>query len=322
MDCGEVPSWREQTEMDLRRAGTGLDAMEADASLSAPRNLEARSRALDELAFLQELFHVRGLDAEEPLVARACALQRDLERVDQRLYRRMRQRIRAGGYTPPSLRAALERYAGNRPAQRAGSITGYDALDVLVHGLLLSNPTPAETVIRSPEMIQYEATPARAVLAMVDDAQIGPEDVFYDLGAGLGHIAILVHLLTGAQARGVEIEPAFCAYARASAEELRLSAVRFIAADARQADYGEGTVFFLFTPFRGAMLCAVLGRLQEQTTRHTIRVCTYGTCTHEVAKAQWLQVQHADMVHDFRLAVFRSERQGRGRTSSLSSDGA
>jgi len=304
MDSGEVPSWRERTEIDLRRAGTGLDAMEADASLFAPRNLEARSRALDELAFLQELFRMRGLD------------------MDERLFRRMRQRIRAGGYTPRSLRAALERYAGYRPAQRAGLIAGYDALDVLVHGLLLPNPTPGETVIRSPEMVQYEATPARAVLAMVDDAQIGSEDVFYDLGAGLGHIVILVHLLTGAQARGVEVEPAFCAYARASAEELRLSGVRFIAADARQADYGEGTVFFLFTPFRGAMLRAVLGRLQEQAARRTIRVCTYGTCTHEVAKAPWLQVQDADMVHDFRLAVFRSVPQGNDRTPSLSSDGA
>jgi len=284
--------------------------MEADASLFAPRNLEARSRALDELAFLQELFHVRGLDAEEPFVARACALQRDLARVDQLLFCHMRQRIRAGGYTPHSLRAALERYAGYRPAQHAAEIAGYDALDVLVHGLLLSDPTPEETVIRSPEMVQYEATPARAVLAMIDDAQIGPEDVFYDLGAGLGHVAILIHLLTGAQVCGVEIEPVFCTYARASAEELRLSGVRFAAADAREADYGEGTVFFLFTPFRGAVLRAVLGRLEEQAKRRTIRVCTYGTCTHEVAKAQWLQVQNADMVHDFRLAVFRSVSQG------------
>jgi hypothetical protein len=310
MSSGERSSWRERTEIDLRRAGTGLDAMEADASLFAPRNLEARSGALDELAFLQELLRVRGLDAADPLVARAFSLQRDLERVDQRLFGRMRQRIRAGGYTPHSLRAALERYAGYRPAQRAAEIAGYDALDVLVHGLLLSDPTPEETVIRSPEMVQYEATPARAVLAMVDDAQIDSEDVFYDLGAGLGHIVILVHLLTGAQACGVEIEPAFCAYARVSAEELRLSGVRFVVADAREADYGEGTVFFLFTPFRGAILHAVLGRLEEQAKRRTIRVCTYGTCTHEVAKEPWLQVQHADMVHDFRLAVFRSVSQG------------
>jgi len=292
--------------MDLRRAGMGLEAMEGDASLLVPRNVDARSRALDELGFLQELFRVRGLDAEEPLVVRARALQWALEQVDQRLYRRIRGRIRSGGHTPEGLRSELARYTGDEPAQRGSLITGYDALDVLVHGLFLSQPTPEETVRRSLEMVQYEATPARAVLAMIDDAQIGQRDVFYDLGAGLGHVVLLVHLLTGAQACGVELEPAFCAYARASAADLAVSGVTFVAADARDAEYGEGTVFFLFTPFRGAVLHAVLDRLQEQAALHPIRVCTYGTCTHEVAKVPWLQVRDPAMVHDFRLAVFRS----------------
>ncbi len=298
--------WRERTEIDLRRAGTGLDAMEADASLWVPRDLDARSRALDELAFLQELFRVRGLGPEDSLVARARALQRGLEQVDEQLYERIRGRIRSRNYTPDGLRRELERYA-RVPSSRPGSlITGYDVLDVLVHGLFLSRPTPEETFARSPEMVQYEATPARAVLAMIDDAQIGREDVFYDLGAGLGHIVLLVHLLTGAEACGVEVDPAFCAYARATAEELAISGVRFIADDAQRADYDRGTVFFLFTPFRGAVLRAVLDRLEEQAVRRPIRVCTYGTCTYDVADAGWLQVQDPGMVHEFRLAVFRA----------------
>jgi hypothetical protein len=300
--------------MDLRRAGASLDAIEADASLYLPHNLEDRSRALDELAFLRELFRLRGRDAAGLLSARARVLQQDLEQVDRRLYRRLRRRIRAGTCGPQALRAAMERYAGVKTAQSSGQITGYDALDALVHGLFLLKPTPEETVVRSAEMVQYEATPARAILAMIDDAQIGPEDVFYDLGAGLGHVVLLVRLLSGAQAYGVEIEPAFCTYARASAEELALSGVTFITADAQHADYGQGTVFFLFTPFRGAILRAVVGRLHEQAARRPIRVCTYGTCTHEVGKVPWLRVQDAAMVHDFRLAVFRS-------LPRLSSDG-
>jgi hypothetical protein len=299
-------SWRERREVDLRRAGASLDAMEADPSLFAPHNLEARSSALDELGFLQELFRMRGLDADDPFVVRARALRQRLEAVNERLFHRMQQRIRTGDYTPRSLRAALTQYAGNRSTKRADMIAGYDALDVAVHGLLLTDATPRETIVRDPEMVQYEATPVQAILAMIDEAQIGPEDVFYDLGAGLGHVAILVHLLTGARTCGVEVEPAFCAYARASAARLGLSGVTFITADARRADYGEGNVFFLFTPFRGSILRGVLGRLQEQAALYSIRVCTYGTCTHEVARVPWLQVQRANMVHDFRLAVFHS----------------
>jgi hypothetical protein len=280
--------------------------METDASLLAPRNLEARSGALDELGFLQELFRMRGLDVDDPYAVRARALRQRLEAVDERLFRGMRQRIRAGGYTPHSLRAALAQYVDQKPAPHTDMIAGYDTLDVVVHGLLLTDPTPQETVIRIPEMVQYEATPARAILAMIDEARIGPEDVFYDLGAGLGHVAVLVHLLTGARTFGIELEPAFCAYARASAARLGLSRVTFVTADARHADYGEGNVFFLFTPFRGTILRAVLRRLQEQAVLRPIRVCSYGTCTHEIAKAPWLQIQRADMVHDFRVAVFRS----------------
>jgi hypothetical protein len=298
--------WRKRREIDLRRAGASLDALEADSSLLVPHHLEARSGALDELGFLQELYRVRGLDADDPFVLRAHALRERLEAVDERLFRCMRQGIRAGSYTPGSLRAALLQYADQKRTPRDDIIAGYDALDVLVHGLLLTEPTPQETVIRSPEMVQYEATPARVVLAMVDDAQIGPEDVFYDLGAGLGHVAILVHLLTGARTYGVEIERAFCDYARASVARLELSGVSFVNADARCADYRDGNVFFLFTPFRGSILHAVLGRLREQAALCPIRVCSYGTCTREIAQMPWLQVQRPEMVHDFRLAVFHS----------------
>lgn len=307
-------TWHERTEIDLRRAGSGLEAMEADASLRVPCNLGARSRALDELAFLQELLGVRGLGVGEPLVARARALQQDLAQIDKQLYAGIRRQIRRGDYTSAELRSELEQYAGGERATRGGLIAGYDTLDVLVHGLFLCRPTPEETVPRSLEMVQYEATPARAVLAMIDDAGIGPEDVFYDLGAGLGHVVLLVHLLTGARAVGVERDPAFCAYARASADELAVSGVALVAADARQADLGLGTVYFLFTPFRGTILRAVLERLEEQATRRPIRVCTYGTCTHEVAKASWLRADDEAMVHDFRLAVFHSR-------TSPSSDG-
>jgi hypothetical protein len=299
-------SWRRRTEIDLRRAGSALDAMEADVSLWMPRNLEGRSAALDELAFLQDLLGVRGVGAEEPLVARTRALQEGLKRIDQRLYRRIRGRIRSGEYAGDRLRSVLQRYAGETAASQGDLIAGYDTLDILVHGLMLCHPAPAESVARSTEMVQYEATPARAVLAMIDRARIGPDDVFYDLGSGLGHIVLLVRLLTGARAYGIEIDPGFCAYARESAAELAVSGVQFIAEDARHADYGQGTVFFLFTPFRGAILGSVQERLAAQAARRPIRVCTYGTCTHEVAKTQWLQVEDAAMLHDFRLAVFHS----------------
>src|SRR6202042_980367 len=40
------------------------------------------------------------------------------------------------------------------------------------------------------------------ILAAVRDAPVGPEDELVDLGAGLGRVAMLVHLLSGARTRG------------------------------------------------------------------------------------------------------------------------
>jgi ubiquinone/menaquinone biosynthesis C-methylase UbiE len=40
---------------------------------------------------------------------------------------------------------------------------------------------------------------------MVRDAQIGPDDVFFDLGSGVGNVVLQVAAQTGCCARGVEI---------------------------------------------------------------------------------------------------------------------
>ena len=50
-------------------------------------------------------------------------------------------------------------------------------------------------------------------------------------------------------------------------QELNLSEVDFINVDAREAEYADGTVFFLYTPFEGKMLLEVLGRLKEEAQR-------------------------------------------------------
>ena len=54
-------------------------------------------------------------------------------------------------------------------------------------------------------------------------------------GAGLGKAAMAVHLLTGARARGIELQPELVAAARAQARELGLDGVSFVETDALDA---------------------------------------------------------------------------------------
>jgi len=220
-----------------------------------------RAAALDHL-------EARLVGDDDPEYAR-------LEALNERFTVRLRGRIRAGRYTPAGLRRAFGRLAGTR---------GYDALDQLVAGLLDVGPVGDEQVARGPEMVFYQPTPARVVLAFVERAGLGPQEACCDLGSGLGLVAILVALLSGARAYGVELEPAYVDYARESAAALGLE-VGFTVGDAREAALGEAGAYFLYTPFRGSVLAAVLERLRGRARV----VGTYGPCSAEVARlAPWL----------------------------------
>jgi ubiquinone/menaquinone biosynthesis C-methylase UbiE len=116
-----------------------------------------------------------------------------------------------------------------------------------------------------------------------------------------------VRLLSGARARGIELEPAYCEYARRSAAGLNVSGVEFIQADAREAPFADGTVFFLYTPFRGALLQRVLERLRTIATERSIRVCTYGPCTAEIERETWLRLADGTPRGEHEVAVFHAE---------------
>jgi SAM-dependent methyltransferase len=169
--------------------------------------------------------------------------------------------------------------------------TGYDELDVFVNRLLNIGKMPAPATELTAEMVEFYKTPARVVVELVERMKFGPGDVFIDLGAGLGQVVLLVHLLTGARALGVEIEPAYCAYARRCAEKLGLTGVGFELGDARVADLSAGTVFFLFTPFKGEVFSRVMKRMKDVALASSrgIRVVGYGPCSEEIARLDWLR---------------------------------
>jgi hypothetical protein len=299
--------------LDIEQVRADLTAIERDVSLDDVLNLAARVEALSQLDFVEQFVRLRVSAAERAELGRRTAEQRArLEEIDERLFDQGWARFRAvGGGTfgdrpeRRQLRAWLDQFTAYRPQQPRPVHTGYDALDALVDGVLDLAEIPAPTRAPEREMIHLEPTPARVVLELADRISWQPEDVFYDLGSGLGQVPILVNLLTGVRAVGVEIEPAYCRVARASAEGLGLADVLFVLADARAADYTPGTVFYFFTPFVGQMLQAVLDRLHDQTRGRTITVCSYGPCSPHIARQPWLRSMDPDPEHEFKLAILR-----------------
>lgn len=102
-------------------------------------------------------------------------------------------------------------------------------------------------------------------------------------------VVILVNILSEVKTIGVEIEPSFCDYANQCAAAFKLTDVHFVNDNARNADYSEGAIFFMFTPFKDRIMEDVLLMLQEQSQLRKIKIITYEPCTTHVASLSWLE---------------------------------
>jgi hypothetical protein len=309
---------RERELSEIARATLAdIQAIEQTRALYEEASFGARVAAIDRIEF-HVLDRIAGLQGRHPagaewahaLQERAEQLRDRLEALNQRLFEGFRARIRSGSCSGARLRRQLERVAGSAPDRKGQDEPGYDTLDLFVNGLLCVDAAPGETRAREPEMVFYQPTPARVVLELVERAGLGREDVFYDLGSGLGQVAILVGLLSQARVKGIEFEPAYCSYAQRCASGLNVPRVEFINVDARHADYADGTIFFLYTPFEGQLLGEVLDKLRVEPLRRPVRVYTYGPCTLEVCDQGWLRCLDRDALQPYRLAAFTSSEVG------------
>jgi hypothetical protein len=283
-----------------------IRAIEAEVALLEETNFAGRSEAIDFLDF-HIIDRINGLleqgshpDELEPLRARAERTKGELEKIDTCLFERVRGEI-AAGVRPGSFERVIR---GLLDHAAATAERGYDVLDTFVNGLFSDQPLPAETKALMPDMVSFHKTPVRVVMELIRLAEMGSDDVFFDIGSGLGQVVLLVNLITGARARGIEYEPAYCAYAGAIASRLRLTNTVFVNADARDSDYSKGTVFFLYTPFEGRLLQDVLRLLEKESRQRAIRIFTYGPCSARVAAENWCCCVNGIPVDPYQLCLF------------------
>jgi precorrin-6B methylase 2 len=121
------------------------------------------------------------------------------------------------------------------------------------------------------------------IVRMVREVPLRSTDTFIDLGSGVGRVAILAHLISGARAGGIEIQRPLVALARERAEALRLPDVTFVLGNVVDTEL-DASVFFLYSPFGGDMLRTVLGKLEALARTRPIVVCTVDMELH----APWL----------------------------------
>lgn len=255
------------------------------------KSFDARTDAIDFLEFhiLDQIESLRSTESDQNKLTElhqlAEKVKTQLEEIDNKLFRRLQQEISQGKCKSKEFEALVRAYV---KFESNSDEEGYDNLDIFINRLLAVEDMPEQSRPPEPEMVFYQKTPARFIFELVKKAEFPKDDVFFDIGSGLGQVAMLINLLTDIKTVGVEFDPAFCKYSEECAATLGLSEVAFINADAREANYSSGTVFFMYTPFRGKMLQDVLDVLRKESLKREIRIITYGPCTMEVAAQDWL----------------------------------
>lgn len=93
----------------------------------------------------------------------------------------------------------------------------------------------------------FVPTPSDVVERMLALADVGPQDLVYDLGSGDGRIVITAAQKLGARGVGIEIDPRLILQAEANARAAGVEdRVTFVRGDALAADVSDATVVTLY----------------------------------------------------------------------------
>jgi hypothetical protein len=282
-----------------------LNSVRDGRHLLRPEKLATRLNALDELdAIIGDLGPgALNTSSDSELIASAKALVSRFEGANEMLYEAARAEITLQGNSPAIDRWFVE-LADDGDAARPRPGLSFDLLDEIVGGVLqLRGPGEAD-LLQSSEMTAYQPTPARHILDLIAVCKFSNDDVLVDLGSGLGHVPLLVSILTGIRTLGAEVQSDFAGSAQEAARVLNLRRVRFRAEDARMTDLSSGTVFYMFSPFTGSILADVLCGLRKQSKERQIRVCSLGPCTRILQDQTWLRATKPPDTE--RIAIFKS----------------
>ena len=150
---------------------------------------------------------------------------------------------------PPVTADATARQDGDAGSAAEGGIAQLDGIQAEAPGLFDQTslaPEGREPARQVPDVV-YVPTPQEVVDVMLEMADVGSDDVLYDLGSGDGRIPITAASRWGTRGVGIDIDPDRIREANAGARKAGVTdKVEFIEGDMFDADLSDATVVTLY----------------------------------------------------------------------------
>lgn len=209
--------------------------------------------------------------------------------VAHELAEQLRTALSDGSASPRDLQGALASIESNER-------------DAFIDRVLELAPPPEDGPELPRGCVPYLPCAVDVLRWVLDAAHVIASDVVVDVGSGAGRAGALIHLLTGATVIGVEVQRALVAASRELAARLKLRAFSTYEADALAAPpcFESASVFFLYCPFGGGKLDALLTSLEPAARAREIRICAVDL---PLPPRRWLTLVATD---GFGASVWRS----------------
>lgn len=148
------------------------------------------------------------------------------------------------------------------------------AWDRLADEVLDLDPWQADGPELPKGCVPYLAAPVASLLQLIDGLGLSEQSTFADLGCGVGRAALLVHLLTGANVLGLDVQSQLVERANTAAARLEIRAAKFTVGDmcAPSVHMPVADTYFMYCPFGGQRIIQVLDRLEARAKAATTAI--------------------------------------------------
>lgn len=150
------------------------------------------------------------------------------------------------------------------------------------------------TATQHEDFYDYQAIDYLLLYKYMRSVRLRPSDVVFDIGCGMGRVICAMARRPVRRCVGIEFDVELADIAARNARTLRGRRAEIVihTMDACEADYSEGTVFWLYNPFGAETMKTVLHRIEmswRMSPRPIMVIYAAPKQVHVLEQAQWLR---------------------------------